>query len=89
MVVPNDAEIIERLLQFDNCISARRIMSYDVRTNWLNIFSPACRRRTPSETGICWLNISRTSWRTGPSSCCCRNTGRTRTPPPVFETKGF
>jgi hypothetical protein len=30
-VVPSDAEIIERLLRFDDCISARRIMSYDVR----------------------------------------------------------
>ena len=31
MVVPSDAEIIERLLRFDDCISARRIMSYDAR----------------------------------------------------------
>ena len=30
-VVPSDAEIIERLLRFGNCIGARRIMSYDVR----------------------------------------------------------
>ena len=29
MVIPNDAEIIEWLLRFDDCISARRIMSYD------------------------------------------------------------
>ncbi|MGC2318536.1 MAG: hypothetical protein WA615_18910 [Bradyrhizobium sp.] len=31
MVVSSDAEIIERLLRFDDCISARRIMSYDAR----------------------------------------------------------
>jgi hypothetical protein len=31
MVVPSDGEVIERLLRFDDCISARSIMSYDVR----------------------------------------------------------
>ena len=31
MVVPSDAEIIERLLRFDDCISVRRIMNYDMR----------------------------------------------------------
>ena len=31
MMVPSDAEIIERLLRFDDSISARGIMSYDMR----------------------------------------------------------
>ena len=32
-MVPSDAEIIERLLRFDDSISARGIMSYDMRVS--------------------------------------------------------
>ena len=45
MVVPSDAAIIERLLRLDDCISARRIMSYDARVYELvEHFSPECRK---------------------------------------------
>ena len=51
MVVSSDAEIIERLLRFDDCISARRIMSYDMRVYKLveHVSLPKCRKRIPSE----------------------------------------
>ena len=82
MMVPSGAEIID-------WISARRIMSYDMRVYKLveHFLSGVPEKNTERRTGICWLNISRTSWRTGASSCCCRNAGRTRSPPTVFETK--
>ena len=51
-------------------------MSYDVRVYKLvELFLSEVPEKNTAKNRHCWRSISRTSWRTGFCSCCCRIAG--------------